>query len=265
MRRIFILLTVIVCVVAVVNVASADFVGGINFLSAGYSASGGFEATIVTGIDDYGEPTAEIDQDSYSFSQSDPIDYDYTYSHTCEGWSTGVWIGYNSGHLSVDTYAGVYAPWGLPGGVPYCDGGWVNSYTTGTWDFQPQYTTMELQFDIDCDQGWGESIGSILLQNLTTGDPPLINEYLDSNNWYIMDKTYRDEIGEPFIYSVDPAHTYRLTLSSRGSSYNCEGYLGGGISADIYSVPEPATISLLAIGGLVLRKGRKGEQDRTAM
>ncbi len=235
--------------------ALADsYSSGIDFLSWGWSASGEFKATIVTGEDDYGVPIAGIAQDSYSFSQSDPIDYDYgydyTYYGTYEDWYTDVIIGHNSGPLSVDTYAGVSVPWGLhEPSLAYCDGGWVNSYTTGTWDFQTQYSDMELRFDIIIDQGWSESIGSIALRDLTTG-ALLINEGTIIGPWT------EDELNNDPFYSVDPTHTYRLTLSSRGSSYNGEGFLGGGIQADICSIPEPATILLFGLGVLALRRKR---------
>ncbi len=233
--------------------ADYDLFSGINLLSREYSASGEFEATIVTGEDDNGEPIAGIAYDSYFFSQSDPIDYDYGYDYSYEDWHTVVEIHHDSGPLSVDTYAGVNSdPWGgLPGGVTCCDGAWVNSYTTGNWDFQPQYSDMELQFDIECFQGWGELIGSIILQDLTT-EALLIEKYITEANWEVIEQ----ELDNNPFYSVDPTHTYRLTLSSRGSSYNFEGCLGGGIFADICSIPEPATVLLIG-GGLVLLRKHK--------
>jgi len=153
-------------VLAVVNVASAELINGINFLSAEYSASDSIYVSIITGGNESEGLIVELAQDSYSFPpQSNPINYHYFYSHTYEDsygedWDTFVDIGHHSGHLSVDTYAGV----GAPGFSEAC------GYTTGIWDFQPQYSDMELRFDIIIDQGWNVPIGSILLQDLTTTD-----------------------------------------------------------------------------------------------
>jgi len=143
-------LVVIVCLMAVATIASAELVNGIDFLSQEYSASGEFDASILIGLDGENFPIWGSVQDSYYFSpQSNPIDYDYSYSHSnvdslgYDYGDTSVSIAHNSGHLSVDTHAWVSPPFGVN------TGGSVNSYTTGTWDFQPQYTNMELQFDID--------------------------------------------------------------------------------------------------------------------
>lgn len=237
---------------AFANVASAELVNGINFLSAEYDASGEFEATILTGLTEDGEnyPIWGMVQDSYYFSsQSNPIDYNYSYSHSnvdsfgYDYGDTSVYIGHNSGHLSVDTYASLSTPW--------MEWGVVNSYTTGIWHFQPQYSDMELRFDIDCMQGWGESIGSISLCDNTAGFT-LISESLNSNNYDYIVWTLNNNPS----YSVDPTHTYSLVLETRGSSQRGEGYLGGGISAEISAIPEPATLLLLGLGCLALRKRR---------
>lgn len=242
--RMTIWFVVIVCMMMVVTFASAEFINGINFLSQDYSASVWFEAGKLEGLDDDGMPIWGATQDSYFFSQSEPINYNYTYNHLNVDpfggdWGpTNVHISHNSGHLYVSAYAGCYAP---------CDPSLVNGYTTGYWNFQPQYTEMELSFHINVDQGWGASVGGIYLQDLTTG-VVLIDQHLDASNYEYYFSYY-----EPF-FSVDPAHTYRLGLTTYGSSYQSEGFLGCDITAVISSIPEPATLLLLGLGGLALLK-----------
>ena len=231
------------------GVASAQLVNGINYISEAYTAGGNYQAHILTGLDADGYAVWGNAADSYSLpSQADPINYDFTYSHsnidvTGYNWgSTNVSISHASSFLSVSTYAGINQRETGISGEAY-------GYTTGIWDFHPQYSKMELQFDISYDQGWSVSVGSIYLQDLTTGAFLISQSSItNSSAEYTLNST-------PF-YSVDSTHTYRLTLSSIGSAQAGEGCLGGSIQATLSSVPEPTTLFILSLGGLFLRKPR---------
>jgi hypothetical protein len=154
-------------------------------------------------------------------------------------------------------------------GVYYPGPSLILNYKSGSFVVQAQ--PLVLEFNAKDGSGTAATVDSIFLW---FGNSSYYNaKFYDAANnvigtyaihpakvvsWYGIGFEARDENGQ----LISDIHRVELTLDTTGMIYNYAGIYGSGVSqSDIFYsgyqvVPEPATISLLAMGGLLFIKKR---------
>jgi hypothetical protein len=123
----------------------------------------------------------------------------------------------------------------------------------GDWLFTPNAGYNQLQLQVDFQHLYSSTdIVKVLLEDVTTGNQIFyINQR--AMGFYNMVNPYGQG---PYIntFTVDPSHQYHVYTSIFASADNDSCWYG---SVQITALPEPATLFLLAFGGLALLRKRK--------
>ncbi len=120
---------------------------------------------------------------------------------------------------------------------------------SSTYLFTPQTTFLEVKYYAYGSYSW-EWYGNFILRDQTDD---ILMESLDAVHDF---PTLPDEYSITNSYSVIPTHEYSLEFSVRAvNDYTTDGLIQGHLWVDI--VPEPATVVLLGLGGLLIRKRKQ--------
>ncbi|MBW2037935.1 MAG: PEP-CTERM sorting domain-containing protein [Deltaproteobacteria bacterium] len=204
----------------------------VHILSEDYAISGYYDGASHTG-----EPIS----DSYNVAALTPISREVSYPES----DREIWYFASSstGPFYVDVDTGAYNMEGPT---------WAEASTEATWLFRPEkaVTATEINFFCEMHQdGWYGSY-SIEVKDMTTGQQLFIASSTDFEGepyaW----------LGKPSIptgpLDFDSNHLY--TLHMYVSANANEDATGAIVWADLSLVPEPATLLLLGLGAVMVRK-----------
>jgi hypothetical protein len=122
---------------------------------------------------------------------------------------------------------------------------WADARAEGDWTFKPQTGFNILELQIDAARLWGGDPITVLLEDATAGSQMYYYSGVGAAcGW---EGTFTES------FSVNSAHQYHMHAYIE-STANDDGSWSGSIQATV--TPEPATLLLLGLGAVLLRKRR---------
>lgn len=194
-------------------------------------------------VEEWGKYPEDLkSEDSYDLTSSSHISGEVSWSSTSPGWEgISAWgfagNGLGGVYPSEDQ---IYAEASVSSDIYYS---WGDCYaeSTAVLTFRPAIAgTLTGIFRGGSEYGF--AAGATLL-DITAGVT------MFSEGW----PNWAEELRE---WTVDPSHEYELSLYADGHSDSDQGGVDSWVTAELSVIPEPATIFLLGVGGLVLLRKR---------
>ena len=242
---------------AIVSIAASMAYGGavgIDIISQQFYVEGGTSGNIVTNPQaPEGEWIWEPTDDSYEIMDSTPLGGDCSSQQYTRSWSDpSQWYTVD---VIAESIAGDFGVSALTdcGGVLFAGSPAAHALATSTYLFRPDYDSLQIELILSgdaCLYTWmGEGCG-FRLTDLT------LNSVIDEDGWAgLWHFMMQGESPTRTYGALNPSNEYELFLWSRtvigGDDDGCYS-----LSFDMNIVPEPATVLLLALGAVMLRRKR---------
>jgi hypothetical protein len=223
-----------ICLAIVVLVAVYTKASTVEIISEQYRVWGNYKCFLDVG----GNPNDFV-ADSYDNSSPSPVSDSVRYNEYCYSLSSSDLLSISASACSRRVMSAR-------------ESGRAGSHASGDWLFIPQtgYNTLKLQIDFEHLYSSADIV-EVLLEDVTS-ESQIFYIKQQAMGFYNMIEPFGHG---PYIttFTVDPTHQYRAYLSLAASS-DGDGLWYG--SVQVMALPEPVSLLLLGLGGLLVRKKR---------